>query len=189
MKLSSLLAALAAVIAIPAAAQETYVFDNAHSQPGFQVTHMGVTAQFGGFGKSTGTVTLDRAAKKGTVDVSIDAASVRTFDPRLDNAIKGEKFFNVEKFPTLTFKSTEMTFDGDKVVGVKGDLTMIGVTKPVSLAVADFKCFEKPFNKKPMCAANASALIKRSDWGMTAGAPYAPADEVKLLIPIEAYKQ
>jgi len=189
LKLQAFVAGLTAAIAITAAAQETYVLEQAHSQPGFEATHIGMSTQRGAFGKATGTVTLDRAAKKGTVDVTIDTTTIKTFDSRLDNTVKGDKFFNVEKFPTITFKSSDVTFDGDRVTGVNGDLTMLGVTKPVKLKVDNFKCGENPFNKKPMCGAEATATIKRSEWGMTAGIPWTPADEVKLVIPIEAYRQ
>jgi polyisoprenoid-binding protein YceI len=184
-----LIAGLAAAIALPAAAQETYVLDPVHSQPGFEARHLGLSLQHGGFGKVAGKVTLDRAAKKGTIDVTIETASVRSFDARLDVALKGEKFFNVEKYPTMTFKSNSMMFDGDRVVGADGELTMLGVTKPVSLKVANFACGDNPFNKKPMCGAEASATIKRSEWGMTAGLPFAPADDIRISIPIEAYRE
>jgi polyisoprenoid-binding protein YceI len=148
-----------------------------------------MSPQHGNFGKVSGKVTLDRAEKKGTVDITIDATSIRTFDTRLDAIVKGERFFNVEKFPTVTFKSDKMTFDGDRLVGVDGDLMMIGVTKPVSFKVVNFVCGENPFNKKSMCGAEATATIKRSDWGMTNGLNINnPGDEIKLMIPIEAYK-
>ena len=181
---------LAATAAWPAmAATETYVLDPVHSQPWFQTTHMGMTHQLGSFVKSQAKVTIDREAKTGSVDVTIDAASVRSFDAtRLDAILKGEKYFNVEKFPTITFKSTSMKFDGDNVVGVDGELTMLGVTKPVALTIVNLVCGPQPFNKKPMCGGEATATIKRSEWGMTAGLPLAPGDEVKLVIPIEAYK-
>ena len=121
--------------------------------------------------------------------MTIDASSIRTQDStRLDPIVKGETYFNVEKYPTITFKSDDVKFDGDRVVAVNGGLTMLGVTKPVMLAVEDFKCGPNPLNKKPMCGGQATATIKRSDWGMTANLPYAPADEVKLIIPIEAYQ-
>jgi len=136
----------------------------------------------------TFTVWENRAAKTGTVDVTIDVASVKTIDPRLDTAVKGEKFFNVEKYPTMTFKSTNVVFDGDRVVGVNGDLTMLAVTKPVSLKVENFKCGENPFNKKPMCGGEASTVIKRSEWGMTANLPLAPGDDIRIVLPIEAYR-
>jgi len=186
-----LLSTLAAAIAIPAvAAEESFVVEPVHSQPTFETRHIGMSPQHGNFGKVSGKVTLDRAGKKGTVDITIDATSIRTFDARLDAIVKGDRFFNVEKFPTLTFKSDKVAFDGDLVVGVEGDLTMIGVTKPVSFKVANFVCGENPFNKKPMCGAEATATIKRSDWGMTNGLNINnPGDEVKLMIPIEAYKE
>ena len=137
-----------------------------------------------------GRVMLDRAAKTGTVDITIDAASIRTFDGRLDAIVKGERFFNVEKFPAVTFKSSTVKFDGDRVASVDGDLTMLGVTRPVSLAVTNFACGEHPFSKKAMCGCDASAKIRRSEWGMVAGvANGAPADEITLRIPVEAYKE
>lgn len=181
-------AALAALVTVPAAA-ETYVLDPVHSQPAFETRHLGFSNQTGSFTQSSSRVTIDRAAKKGAVDVTIDATSIRTFDAnRLDAIVKGDKYFNVEKFPTITFKSDNVKFDGDRVVGVEGELTMLGVTKPVTLDVQNFVCGAHPSNKKPMCGAQATATIKRSDWGMTAGIPYAPADEVKIIIPIEAYQ-
>src|SRR4051812_5324199 len=100
-------AAIAALVAVPAAAQETYVIDPVHSQPQWVATHIGFSQQHGNFGKATGKVVLDRAAKNGSIDVSIDATSIRTYSERLDAIVKGEKYFNVEKFPTMTFKSTK----------------------------------------------------------------------------------
>ena len=114
---------------------------------------------------------------------------MRTIDPRLDTNVKSENFFNVAQYPTMTFKSSNLVFDGDRVVGAEGDLTMIGVTKPVSLKVANFVCGEHPSNKKPMCGAEGTATIKRSEWGMKYGAPKAVSDEVRLILPIEAYRE
>ncbi|MEP7183627.1 MAG: YceI family protein [Betaproteobacteria bacterium] len=190
MSIRMLVFSLFAAAALPAAAQETYALDPAHSQPQFEASHIGFTLQYGSFGKVAGKVTLDRAAKKGTVDITIDAASVRSYDARLDAILKGERFFNVEKFPIITFKSSSVRFDGDRVTGVDGELTMVGVTKPVTLKIADFKCGADPFRQRPMCGANATATIKRSDWGMINGLQIGnPADEVTLRIPVEAYKE
>jgi polyisoprenoid-binding protein YceI len=185
-----LLGAFAIAIAVPAmAAQEMYVIEPVHSQPQWEAWHIGMSPQRGSFGKVTGKVILDREAKKGSVEMTIDATSIRTFDGRLDAVAKGERFFNVEKFPTLTFKSDKVTFDGDRIVQVDGELTMVGVTKPVSFKVTSFVCGEQPFNKKPMCGAEATATIKRSDWGMMDGLKINnPGDDIKLLIPIEAYR-
>jgi polyisoprenoid-binding protein YceI len=185
-----LVASCSALVAVPAVAQESYVLDPVHSQPMFEARHIGMSFQYGSFGKATGKVTLDRAAKKGSVDVTIDATSVKTYDARLDAIVKGERFFNVEKYPTMTFKSSNLMFDGDRVVAADGELTMMGVTKPVNLKVANFTCGENPFNKKPMCGAEATATIKRSEWGINDGLKISnPSDEIKLTIPIEAYKE
>ncbi len=178
-----------AITAGRAAAQETYTIDPVHSQPIFEARHMGFSQQRGSFAKSTGKITLDRAAKKGTVEVVIDTTSIRTFDPRLDDQMKSENFFNVAKYPTLTFKGSNVVFDGDRVVQVDGDLTMLGVTKPVSLKVSNFVCGEHPSNKKPMCGAEATTTIMRSDWGMKYALPKSVSDEIKLTIPIEAYRE
>lgn len=86
-----------------------------------------------GVSKATGKITLDRAARKGAIEVTIDATSVKTIDPKLDTHIQSEDFFNVAKYPSITFKSSELSFDGDRVIGVDGELTMLGITRPVKL--------------------------------------------------------
>jgi polyisoprenoid-binding protein YceI len=186
-----LMATLALALPLSAfAADETYVLDSTHSQPMFEVSHMtGFSLQRGVFSKSSGTVVLDRAARKGSIDVSIDTASVRSLNESLDTNLKGENFFNVTKYPTMTFKSSKLLFDGDNVVGAEGELTMIGVTKPVTVKVANFMCGEQPFNKKPLCGAEVTANIKRSEWGMKYGIPKSVGDEVKITIPVEAYRE
>jgi len=172
------------------AAEETYTIDGGHSQPVYEIQHMGgYSTQRGSFMTLSGKVTLDAAAKKGSIDVTIDTSSIRTHSAKLDTIMKGEDYFNVAKYPTMTFKSTDLVFDGDRVVGANGELTMIGATKPVFLKVANFTCGENPFNKKPMCGAEATTTIKRTEWGMKAGVPKSSGDDVKLVIPIEAYKE
>jgi len=188
MKIRIVAASIALCVALPVAA-ETYTLDPVHSEVSFETEHLGFSHQVGTFVKSTAKATIDRAAKTGAVDVTIDPSSVRTHDStRLDAIVKGEKFFNVEKYPTITYKASDFKFDGDRLVAVNGELTLLGVTKPVTLNVDHFRCGANPFNKKPMCGGDASATIKRSEWGMTAGLPYAPADDVKLMIPFEAYQ-
>jgi polyisoprenoid-binding protein YceI len=186
---AALVPTFAATLADFALAEETYVIDPVHSQPMFEVQHMGYSLQRGTFSKATGKITLDRAARKGGIDVAIDTTTVKTIDPRLDTHIRGEDFFNVAKYPSMTFKSTELSFDGDRVVGADGELTLLGVTKPVKLKVGNFVCGDHPFNKKPMCGAEVTATIKRSEWGMNYGVPKAVGDEVKIMIPVEAYRE
>jgi polyisoprenoid-binding protein YceI len=182
-------ALLTAAIAGTALAQETYVIDPVHSQPMFEVQHMGFSLQRGVFSKATGKITLDRSARKGAIDVTIDATSVKTIDPKLDTHIRSEDFFNVAQYPSMTFKSSELSFDGDRVVGADGELTMLGITKPVKLKVANLVCGDHPFTKKALCGAEVTTTIKRSDWGMKYGIPKALGDDVKIMIPVEAYKE
>ncbi|MGH8315506.1 MAG: YceI family protein [Steroidobacterales bacterium] len=184
------IALLPAIVAgAAAAAEETYVFDPVHSQPGFEVRHMIFTTQRGTFSKLSGKVTLDRAAKTGGIEVTIDTTSLRSYDPRLDNILKGEGYFNVAKYPTMMFKADRLDFDGDKVEGAQGELTMLGTSRPVSLKVSNFSCGENPFNKRPMCGAEVSTTIKRSEWGMKTGIGRSSSDEVHITIPIEAYRE
>jgi polyisoprenoid-binding protein YceI len=176
--------------AAPAAvAEDTYDIDPVHSQPMFEVKHMGFSIQRGSFARATGKITLDRVARKGAIEVTIDASSIKTIDPRLDVHVKGEDFFNVARYPTMTFTSSNLIFEGDQVVGAQGELTMLGVTKPVALKVANFVCGDHPVNRKPLCGAEVTTSIERSQWGMNYGIPKSLGDDVKIVIPVEAYKE
>lgn len=178
---------LSASCAVPAFAADTYTADPTHTYPSFEINHLGFSITRGTFLKSSGKVTLDPAGKTGSIDVAIDTASISTGFAKRDDHLKGEEFFNVAKFPTMTYKSSKLKFNGETLVGADGELTLLGVTKPVSLTVDWFKCGAHPMNKKALCGANATATIKRSDWGLAAYVP-AVADEVKIEIQIEAYK-
>jgi polyisoprenoid-binding protein YceI len=186
---SKLAAALfgAMLVAAPAMAQEVYVFDARHTSPMFEVTHIGFSQQRGLFGSTTGRVTIDRTAKKGTIDVSIATASL-VMSQALQNLVKSDEFLNVEKFPAMTYKSTDLVFDGDNLVGANGEFTMLGVTRPVALKVTNFKCGPNPFNKRPMCGGEATATLKRTDFGMKA-ALGAASDEIRISIAFEAARE
>ena len=181
--------ALAVSVALPAfAAPETYVVEGTHTFPSFSYTHLGFSTQQSRFDKTTGKITIDRAAKTGSLDVSIDTKSVNTGVEVFNGHLKGEDYFNVEKFPVITFKSSNFKFDGDKPATINGDLTIKGVTKPVTLAVTSFNCAPHPFTKKEVCGANASTRIKRSEFNAGKNAP-AVSDEVTLHIAVEAIKE
>ena len=169
------------------AAPEVYTIDPSHTYPTFEVNHLGYSTQRGSFERTSGTVTLDMEKKAGAADITIDTTSLRTGWEKRDAHLKGEDFFNIAKFPSMTFKSKDFKFNGDKVVSVAGDLTLLGVSKPVTLQVSNFKCSPHPMNKKPTCGADAITTIKRSDFGMAAYVP-AVSDEVTLRIQIEASK-
>ena len=128
--------ALTVSVALPAfAAPETYVVEGTHTFPSFSYTHLGFSTQQSRFDKTTGKITIDRTAKTGSLDVSIDTKSVNTGVEVFNGHLRGEDYFNVEKFPVITFKSSNFKFDGDKPATINGDLTIKGVTKPVTLAV------------------------------------------------------
>jgi len=187
MKNRLLIALLGAVVAAPAFAAESYTIDPRHTLPMYEIDHFGWSTQRGRFKSVNGKIVLDRAAKTGTVDVVIDVASVDSGVDKLDEHLRSEDFFNVARYPTMTFKSKKIVFRGDKPASVPGELTLLGVTKPVTLTINAFHCAPNAFAKKDACGADAVASLKRTDFGMTTMAP-GLGDEVKLLISIEAFK-
>lgn len=170
------------------AAPEKYVFDNSHTYPYFEVTHLGWSTTRGLFHKTSGSATLDFAAKTGSVEAVIDAASLDTAFAKRDEHLRGEDFFDVANYPTIAFKADRIRFEGDQPAEAEGKLTLRGVTRPVTLTFTRFKCGEHPIAKKYYCGADASATIKRGDFGMGAF-PNAVSDEVKLSIAVEAARE
>ncbi|MBS0353350.1 MAG: polyisoprenoid-binding protein [Proteobacteria bacterium] len=180
--------AIAATLSSAAfAAPETYTIEGTHTYPRFEYSHFGYSTQLSRFDKTSGTITLDKAAKTGSVDVTIDATSVDSGYPLFNSHLQGEDFFDTAKYPTITYKSTKVNFDGDKPATIEGNLTVKGITKPVTLTVTSFHCMDHPMLKKPACGANATATIKRTEFNAGKYAPYV-GDEVKLTIAVEAYK-
>ena len=187
-------AALLALACLPAAASDTYTIDPYHTYVHFEVDHLGMSKMRGRFDKSAGKFTLDAAKKTGSVEITVQTASISTGDndrgsrPRArDEHLRAADFFNVAEFPTMTFKSTRIVWKGDAPASIEGNLTLLGVTKPLTLTVEYWRCGANPMNKREMCGANASGTLKRSDFGMKYGVP-AVGDEQKLWIEIEGYK-
>jgi polyisoprenoid-binding protein YceI len=190
MQLRLTLIAGAAAIALSAAAlaADNYTIDSRHTFPVFEVNHLGFSTQRGRFNKTTGKVTLDVAAQKGSVEVVIDTASIDMGLEDWDKHMKNEDFFNVEKYPTMTFKSDRFIFKKGKLAEVHGTLTLLGVERPVQLKVEHFHCGVHPINKKEVCGADLTTRIKRSDFGMTKFLP-AVGDDIVIRIPVEAFKE
>ena len=188
----------ALALAVPLAslaAPETYKLDPHHTYPHFGVEHLGVSIYWGRFDRSSGQFTIDRAAKKGSLELTVETASVSTGDnqrdgrPRtLDEHLKTADFFNVAEFPQMTFKADQVKFDGDAPSEVTGTLTLLGVSRPLTLKVERWVCKDHPFSKKPMCGGNASGTLKRTDFGMKYAVP-AVGDEVRLQVQFEGYRQ
>jgi polyisoprenoid-binding protein YceI len=184
--LSTLLLTLTASAAL--AAPETYVIDGSHTYPRFSYSHLGLSTQLSRFNTTTGKVVFDKAAKSGSVDIEIDAKSVDTGSTLFNQHIQGEDFLDTAKYPKAIFKSTNVVFEGEKPVKIEGNLTIKGVTKPVTLTVTSFQAMPHPMQKKDAIGANAYTTIKRSEFN---AGKYAPnvGDEVRIDIAIEAIKQ
>jgi polyisoprenoid-binding protein YceI len=187
MRKKILITLLGGLLGAPAMAAESYTVDPRHTYPMYEVDHWGWSLQRGRFTKTSGKITLDREAKTGTVDVTISAASVSTGLDKWDEQMRSEEWFDAEKHPEITFKAAKIVFNGDKPASVPGELTIRGVTRPATLEVARFGCRPNPVNKKEVCGADTSTVIKRSEFGIL---KYLPgiADEVRLLVSVEAFK-
>ncbi|MEJ7670272.1 MAG: YceI family protein [Casimicrobiaceae bacterium] len=194
-KLAMALVAAALPLSV-SAAPENYTIDPYHSFVHFEVDHIGGLSRMRGrFDKTAGKFTLDQAAKTGSLDVTVQTTSVTTGDndkgsrPRTrDEHLRTPDFFNVAEFPTMTFKSTSVAFKGDNLGSIEGNLTLLGVTKPVTLNIERWKCMPHPQSKKDMCGGNATGVVKRSDFGMKFGIP-SVGDELALFIEVEGYKE
>ncbi len=172
------------------AAIEHYTIDPNHTYPSFEAPHIaGISLWRGKFDRSSGTVILDRAARTGTVNITIDTSSIDFGHEKMNNHAKSADMFDVEKFPTATYEGSSIEFSGDTPVAVHGKLTLHGVTKPVDLKIASFKCIMHPMLKREVCGADASTEIDRTEFGIGYGIPQSiPDGKVRLSIQVEALK-
>ena len=189
--LAASIGAVALAVSFGAMAEEvTYQLDPAHTYPSFEADHFGgISTWRGKFDKSTGTVTIDRAAKKGTLEATIDMTSVAIGNDKLNGELKSAQFFDTDKFPTATYKGTSMKFKGDVPTEVEGELTLHGVTKPVTLHIQTFKCFTNPMMKKEVCGTETTATFDRADFGIDYGKAYGFSMKTVLHIQAEGVKQ
>lgn len=174
------------------AAESAYTIDPYHTYPNFKVSHLGFSTMYGRFNKTSGKMMLD-PGKSGSVEIVIDAASVDTgmqdkgpYPRARDDHLRSSDFLNAAEFPQLIYKSDKIAFNGDQAA-IEGNLTMLGVTKPVTLRVERWKCGVHPMNKKEICGFDATGTLKRSDFGMAYGLP-GVGDELTLMIELEAVK-
>jgi polyisoprenoid-binding protein YceI len=182
--------ALAALFLLPAlsqAAPEEFTIEPGHTYPSFEASHEGLSFWRGKFDKSSGKIWLDRAAKTGRLDITIDVASVNFGMAMMNTFAKNDHFFDVEKYPTATYHSDSITFEGDVPVAVNGQLTLRGITKSVPLKIVHFKCMMHPMFKREICGADARAEFDRREFGMTRD--IVPTDpNVRLSIQVEALR-
>lgn len=170
-----------------AAYAESYTIDSTHTYAHFSINRQGFSTMHGRFDRSSGKLTLDRAARNGAVDIAIETASISTGFSSRDEHLRSSAFFNAEKFPVITYKSSSVKFKDDEPVSVEGNLTMNGVTRPVTITVEAFKCGIHPWSRREACGADASAQIKRSDFNIKYGLP-GISDDIKLVFEVEANK-
>ena len=190
-KLNRIAAALAfSTLAVTSAlaAPKTFDIDGSHTFPRFSYSHFGYSTQVSRFDNTTGTVVFDADAKTGSVDITIDMKSVNTGFADFNGHIQGEDFLDTAKFPKATFKSTKVNFQDGKPASIEGQLTIKGVTKPVTLTVTSFQAMPHPMLKKEAIGANAFTVIKRSEFNAGKYAPYV-GDEVRIEVSLEAMQK
>jgi polyisoprenoid-binding protein YceI len=186
MKYALPVALLGLVTGSAVAAPVTYSIDPSHTYPSFEADHMGgLSVWRGKFDKSSGTIVLDKDKSSGTVEITVDAASIDFGHAKLNEHAKSAEIFDVEKFPTATYKGTLVKFKDGAPTEVEGQFTLHGVTKPLTLKINQFKCMLNPMTKKEVCGADASATLNRSDYGVSFGDKYGFKQEVKLQIQVE----
>ena len=183
--ISAALAMLTLAAGSALAAPVTYTVDSSHTFPRFSYSHLGFSTQLSTFSKTSGTVVFDAQAKTGAVDIVIDTTTVNTGSTDFNGHIQGEDFLDTANFPTATFKSSKVVFAGDKPASIEGQLTIKGVSKPVTLTVTSFQAVPHPMMKVPALGANAFVTIKRTEFNAGKYAPYV-GDEVRIDIAIEA---
>jgi len=178
---------LAALAATAVAAPVSYQVDSGHTFPSFEADHMGgMSVWRGKFNSTKGTIVLDKEAQTGTVNISIDASSVDTGNDKLNEDLKSPNFFDAAKFPAATYKGKLTKFENGAPTEAQGELTLHGVTKPVTLTIRTFKCKPHPMTKKEFCGADVTATIDREQFGIGFGKQFGFGMDVKLAIQIEA---
>ncbi len=178
-------AALLGLSAVATAAE--YTIDPAHTYPHFAISHLGFSTLYGRFDETSGSLSLDREQGTGEVEIVIQAGSVNTGHAKRDEHLRSPDFLNAAEYPEITFRSTEVTFNGEDKATVEGELTLLGATRPVTLDVDHIACGAHPMNGKEVCGFNATTTINRSDFGVSYGIP-AIGDEMRLIFGVEAYK-
>ena len=167
----------------------TYAIEPTHTYATFEISHFGVSTNRGRFDKKEGTVTLDRAAKTGRVELTLQMASINTGSAAFDKHLQSEDIFDAAKFATAKFVGDKFTFAGDKVTEVAGELTLKGKTAPVTLKAVGFGCYQSPMLKREVCGGDFEATIDRTQWGVDYGLAWGFPKAVKLVIQVEAVKQ
>src|SRR5476651_487028 len=191
MKKTFLFAAIAALGFTAAAQAETatYAIDPSHSFATWEIGHFGTSTNRGRFNKTSGSVTLDKAGKSGSLDVTVDTSSLDTGTAAFTKHVSSDEILNVAAFPTAHLVATKFVFNGDKVSEIDGTLTLMGKTNPIVLKAQNYNCYMNPMVKREVCGGDFDATIVRSQYGVTYGLNYGFPDAVHMVIQVEAVKQ
>ena len=180
--------ALAALAAGPAWSAD-YTMDPDHTFVAFEIGHFGTSTNRAQFEKTSGSVSFDRAAKSGKVDVHVATASLHSGTPGFDKHLQSADLFNVAQYPEMRFVSDRFEFDGDRVAKVHGQLTLLGKTAPLVLSALQFNCYESPMLKTEVCGGDFEGSIDRTQWGMDYLVAMGMPKKVRLVVQIEAAKK
>lgn len=175
------------VVAFPGWAAESYTLDPGHTFPSFEIRHHGVSTLRGKFNRAQGRAVLDPEGGTGHIEVTVATDSVDTGLDDLNGTLRGLLFFQAGRFPEIRFVSDALEYRDGKPVAATGNLTILNETRPVRLEIRDFTCTTHFLTRKWLCGADASATIRRSEFGMTFGLNLI-GDEVKLAIEVEGYR-
>ena len=166
----------------------TFAIDPGHTIVTFEALHLGTSTQRGRLQAKEGSVVLDRAARTGKADITIDMGSISVASAALQGFLRGERSFNVAANPSARFAADTFTFNGDKLASVAGTLTLNGKTQPVTLKATRFNCYENSQLKREVCGGDFEGTIQRSQYGL-GFLPQVTPDEIPLLIQVEAIRQ
>ncbi|PNK60921.1 YceI family protein [Psychrobacter sp. FDAARGOS_221] len=169
-----------------AANAATYEIDSDHANVRFYVDHFGTTTNSGGFYGISGVLEYAPEEQKGFAGITIPMGSLETGFKPFTKHLRSADFFNVEKYPSAYFQSTDWVFDGEKVKEVKGNLTLVGQTHPVTLTATKFNCYDNPILKKRSCGGDFETTIDRTKWGINTFADNGMMKDVKIVVQIEA---
>lgn len=187
---SRAIGAIASILSSVAAhgAPEEFIIDPAHTYATFEVRHLGISTQRGRFNQASGKAIFDADNNTGSLEIKIDARSVDTGNEAMEKLLRSEDFFNTEKYPDITFESKSISYVQGKPDKIEGELTLLGVTKPVTISVLNYNCTRLPFLVRLTCGIDATTTIHRSEFGMTSLLRFV-SDDVTLLIQAEAFRR
>jgi polyisoprenoid-binding protein YceI len=179
--------ALGAPALVPAQGHP-YTLDITHTFATFEVLHAGLSTVRGRFDRKEGTLLFDRGAKVGRVEIAIDTASVSTGVAAWDARLRGPEGFDSARHPKATFTGERFVFDGDRVAAVEGTLVLAGRSAPLTLKASNFNCYTNPLFRREVCGGDFEAVLRRSAFGIGGGMPARLADEVRLVVQVEAIR-